>query len=104
MTEYDGLRPLKVGVARHYGFAVLLRFISDYLNQVNNKVFDVDDLFFEVELYVKRNLVVAAARGVKPLSVVAYALCQLALDEGVDILRLHVDFKCARFDVGKYTL
>ena len=56
-----------------------------------------------VKLYVERDLVVAAARGVKPLAVVADPLCQLALDEGVNVLCLHVDRESAALDIRENT-
>ena len=101
MTEHDRLRSLQVGVARHDGLAVLRRLVGDHLDERHDQLFDGRDLFFEIELDVQRHLIVAAARGVQALAVVADALGQLALDKGVDVLGFHVDLQRAGFDVGK---
>ena len=61
MAEGDGLRPLQMGVAGHYGVAVFFSLVRDNLDKVNHKIFYVDNLFFEVELYVNGNLVVTAS-------------------------------------------
>ena len=101
VTEGNRLSALKVGVAGHNGVGVLLSLAGDHLYQTDDEIFNIDDLFFEVKLYVERDLVVAAARGVKPLAVVADPLCQLALDEGVDILSLHVYRERAALDISE---
>ena len=88
----------------HDGIGVLLRLARDDLDQLHNEVLNVDDLFFEVELHVERHLIVAAARGMQALAVVADALGQLALDEGVNILRLHIKGQRAALDVGEDAL
>ncbi len=61
MTEGDGLRPLQMGVAGHYGVAVFFSLVRDNLYKVNHEVLNVDNLFFEVELNVNGNLVVTAS-------------------------------------------
>ena len=101
VTEGDRLRSLQVRIAGHDGIGVLRRLARDDLDQLHDEFFDVDDLFFEVELHVERHLIVTAARGMQALAVVADALRQLALDEGMDILRLHIKGQCAAFDIGE---
>ena len=102
MSEGNGLSPLQVGVTGHNGVAVFFRFLRDHPYQVGHELFDGFNFLFEIQLDVYRYLIVAAARGVEPLAVVAYALGQLALDKGVDILSLGVDRQLAAFDVGLY--
>ena len=104
MSEGDRLCSLKVGVARHNRVAVFLSLARDNLNQLNNELLYIYNLFFEVKLYVKRDLIVTAARGVESFSVVADSLCELALDESVDILSLHVNLQRAAFDIRENTL
>ena len=93
-----------MSIAGHYGFAILFSLVGYNLNQVNNEVFNIDNLFFKVKLDVKRNLVVTAAGCMKSFAVVADSLCQLALDKGVNILCLHIKLQCTAFDVGKDSL
>ena len=104
MTEGNRLCSLKVGITRHYGFAVLFSLVGDNLDEVNNEILNIDNLFFKVKLDVKRNLVVTAAGCMKSFAVVADSLCQLALDKGVNVLCLHIELQCAAFDVGKDSL
>ena len=50
-----------MSISRHYGFAVLFSLVGDNLDKVNNEIFNIYNLFFEIKLNVKRNLVVTAA-------------------------------------------
>ena len=89
-----------MGIPGHY----VLRVDRCLLPQGGNGVFHKADRLVdpapEIQPQVGGHLIVPAPRGMKALARVADAFGKLHLNEGMDILRRHVDCKRAGFDVG----
>ena len=88
--ESYGLRTLKMGVARHDSVLVLLRLGVQSFHKLLNKLHDLRHVLFQIQPDIKRHLVVAAAPRVQALARITYAAGKLALNEGVNILRIGV--------------
>ena len=73
MRKRHRLGTLQMRVAAHDGVGVVFRDTDDCLHEVHDKLFDGLYLIAQIHAHIERNLVVAAARGVKPLSGVADA-------------------------------
>ena len=97
MPHRDRLRALKVSVARHDEIRRLFRPFGDHAEKVKERRSELFALVKKKESKIERDLVVSAPAGVKPLSGVARASCELALNEGVDVLGVHVDLQRAAF-------
>ena len=73
MCQRYGLGTLQMRVAAHDGIGVVFRDTNDRLHEVHHKLFDGFYLIAQIHPHIECDLVVAAARGVKPLSGVADA-------------------------------
>ena len=102
MTEGDGLSALKMRIAGHYGIDILLGYTVDNAYKSEKKTDNLIRLFTQIESDVKRNLVVTAARSVKPFSRVADTLCQFGLNEHMNILGVTRKSELSAFYIRKY--
>ena len=104
MTESYGLSTLKVGIAGHYRVVIFLCLFENYVNEFLERKVNFFNFIKQIKPQIKRNLVVAAARGVEALARAAEPFCKLALNKGMYILCAHVNFKLSAFKVGGNTL
>ena len=95
----DRLRPLHVRITGHYVLAVQNRLAAQHLDQLPKLRLQHAAFLFQVAAQIERHLIVAAAGGVQALARVAHAGSQLALHEGMNILRVRVDRKLAALNV-----
>ena len=91
VAEGDRLRPLQVGIAGHDGIRMRFRLAAQGSDQGMDAVPQRLALPAQVQPEIQRHLIVAAAGRVETPARVADAAGQLALDEGMDILRSIVD-------------
>ena len=100
VAEGDGLGPLQMGITWHDGAGMRQGLVAQDPDQIAQLTPQGRHRPPQVQADVQRHLVVAAAPGVQALARVPDAGGQLALDEGVDVLRLRVDDECPRAQVG----
>ena len=104
VAEGDGLGPLHVGVARHDGGGVLLRFMAQHFHKVLQLGLDGGAVLAQGQAHIQGHLVVAAAGGVQALAGVADAGGELPLHKGVDVLGVGVDHQSAGIQIGQNAL
>ena len=99
VPEGDRLRALQMRVAGHDRVGVFLRLVAEDGNQLLELADEARAFPAQRQADIERDLIVAAARRVQALARVADAGGQLALDEGVNILRVRVDMQRAAFNI-----
>ena len=99
MPEGNGLGALQMGISRHYGVGVPLRFFKDNRYKLGKLSVKRLTLFSEIKPYIHRYLVVAAAGGMKPFACRSDTGSQLALNKSMYILRVRVNQKGSVFNL-----
>ena len=97
------LRPLKMGISGENNVTVRLRLLGDRINKLTKKSDKLLGLISEIKSYIKRDLIVSASRGMQLFTRVAYSLCQLCLDEHMNVLTVHIELKASVLNVREYT-
>ena len=103
MSEGYRLRPLQVRISRHDGVTVLLRLVGQRRGESFKPSGYRIDLVSQIHAYIERDLVVAAAGGVKLLPRLADARGEHLFDEHVYILAGRIEAEFSRFDIRIYS-
>jgi len=98
MRERDRLRDLEMREAGHDRFGVLPGEIEQRPLQTADERSDIVDRGADVQANVRRDLVVARARGVQPLSGIADEIRQSALDIEMHVFEIDRPLEGAAFD------
>ena len=101
MPEGDGLGPLEVGVARHDGGGMRLRFAAEHPDELPELILQAGHRVSKGQAEIQRHLVIPAAAGVQPLARIPDPGSQLPFHKGVDILGVRIDFERSRGEVGR---
>ena len=102
MPRQYGLGPLKVRVGRHQDVALLLRKLDKFQLERGRGVDQVVYRIASPEPQVQRDLIVAAAAGVKLLAWRAYAIRERLLNYHVDVFQLDRHRQSPGVDVVGY--
>ena len=65
MGEQDRLRPLQMRIARHNRIEVRLRLLEQRFLQLDQQINELNHALAQVEMHVRRHLIVAAAAGMQ---------------------------------------
>ena len=103
VSEHYGLRSLHMCVSGHYRIFFLPGTCANDIDKTHEDGFYPVRFVTQIHSCVKRNLIVTASRSVEPFSRIAYARRQLLLNEHMYIFTGKVNFKCAAFNVRKYS-
>ena len=104
MSKGYRLSTLKMSISGQNRVFIILGNGKYGSKQILDKRNNLFRLVSEIKTDINGNLIVTASRRVELLADVAYTLCQLGLNEHMNILGVHIELKSAAVKVVKYRL